>query len=194
MTHDAAVLKAREIASRVLAPDAARNDKAGRFSTEAVESLGESGLLGLMLPVDVGGSGLGPRSFAAVTAMLAEADASVAMVYLMHVLGTASMAAARPGAAQAVTPILQEIATGRHLSTLAFSEAGSRSHFWAPVSRATSDAATDAVRSRTNACSLPALPGCLAEIKVCLKPNTILISLAPKLSIAKLAGLLDGFD
>ena len=29
-----------------------------------------------------------------------------------------------------------EIAAGRHLSTLAFSEAGSRSHFWAPVSRA----------------------------------------------------------
>src|SRR6185503_11177697 len=33
-------------------------------------------------------------------------------------------------------PILQEIAAGRHLSTLAFSEAGSRSHFWAPISRA----------------------------------------------------------
>ena len=31
---------------------------------------------------------------------------------------------------------LAEIAAGRHLSTLAFSEAGSRSHFWAPVSRA----------------------------------------------------------
>jgi alkylation response protein AidB-like acyl-CoA dehydrogenase len=60
MTHDAAVLKAREIASRVLAPSAGQNDKAGRFSTEAVESLGESGLLGLMLPVDVGGSALGP--------------------------------------------------------------------------------------------------------------------------------------
>ena len=49
MTHDAAVLKAQEIASRVLAPLAGQNDKAGRFSTEAVASLGESGLLGLML-------------------------------------------------------------------------------------------------------------------------------------------------
>ena len=35
-----------------------------------------------------------------------------------------------------VAPTLQEIAAGRHLSTLAFSEGGSRSHFWAPVSRA----------------------------------------------------------
>ena len=136
MTHDAAVLKARDIASRVLAPSAAQNDKAGQFSTQAVASLGDSGLLGLMLPADVGGSGLGPRTFAAVVATLAEADASVAMVYLMHVLGATVMSAARPGANQAVTPILHEISAGRHLSTLAFSEAGSRSHFWAPTSRA----------------------------------------------------------
>ena len=136
MTHDAAVLKAREIADRVLAPSAAENDKGGRFSIDAVGSLGDSGLLGLMLPVDAGGSGLGPRTFAAVTTALAEADASVAMVYLMHILGAATISAARPSAAQAVTPILQEIAAGRHLSTLAFSEAGSRSHFWAPISRA----------------------------------------------------------
>src|SRR5580692_6250876 len=136
MSHEAAVLKAREIASRVLAPSAGQNDKAGRFSTEAVASLGESGLLALMLPANVGGLGLGPRTFAAVIAALAEADASVAMVYLMHVLGTATISAARPSAAQALAPILQEIGAGRHLSTLAFSEAGSRSHFWAPTSRA----------------------------------------------------------
>ncbi len=136
MTHDSAILKAQEIASRVLAPSAGQNDKAGQFSTNAIEALGKSGLLGLMLPVDVGSSGLGPRTFAVVTSTLAEADASVAMVYLMHVLGTATILAARPGAAQTVAPILREIGAGRHLSTLAFSEAGSRSHFWAPVSRA----------------------------------------------------------
>jgi alkylation response protein AidB-like acyl-CoA dehydrogenase len=136
MTHDTAVLKASEIASLVLAQSAGQNDKAGRFSTEAVEALGESGLLGLLLPVGFGGSGLGPRTFAAVMATLAETDASVAMVYLMHILGTATILAARPSAALALAPILQEIGAGRHLSTLAFSEAGSRSHFWAPISRA----------------------------------------------------------
>jgi alkylation response protein AidB-like acyl-CoA dehydrogenase len=56
------------------------------------------------------------------------------MVYLMHVCAVATILAARPGAALKQT--LHEIAAGRHLSTLAFSEAGSRSHFWAPVSRA----------------------------------------------------------
>src|SRR5579862_4547506 len=136
MTHDAAVLKAREIASGVLAPSAGQIEKAGRFSTEAIASLGEAGLLGLTLPANVGGLGLGPRTLAAVIVTLAEADASVAMVYLMHILGATAISTARPGATQAVTPILKEIAAGRHLSTLAFSEAGSRSHFWAPVSRA----------------------------------------------------------
>jgi len=136
MTHETAVLKAREIASGVLAPSAAQNDAAGRFSTEAIQALGEAGLLGLMLPADSGGAGLGPRTFADVTATIAEADASVAMVYVMHILGAASIATSRANASGPAAPILQEIAAGRHLSTLAFSEAGSRSHFWAPVSRA----------------------------------------------------------
>jgi alkylation response protein AidB-like acyl-CoA dehydrogenase len=100
MNHESAVMKAREIANGVLAPSAAQNDKAGRFSDEAIQSLGDAGLLGLMLPVDVGGADLGPRTFAAVTATLAEADASVAMVYIMHILGTTAVAAARPSAAQ----------------------------------------------------------------------------------------------
>ena len=134
MNHETALSKATEIAASVLAPAARQNDKEGRFSSEAVDALGRAGLLGLMLPAELGGSGLGPRSFAAVTAALAEADASVAMVYLMHICAVATIAAAPTGAA--VEPILREIAAGRHLSTLAISESGSRSHFWAPVSRA----------------------------------------------------------
>jgi alkylation response protein AidB-like acyl-CoA dehydrogenase len=134
MNHDAAVSNARQLAERVLSPAARQNDKEGRFSVEAVAAFGPAGLPGLMLPEEVGGSALGPRTFAAVVATLAEADASVAMVYLMHVCAAATIAAARAGAA--VRPALEEIAAGRHLSTLAFSEAGSRSHFWAPLSRA----------------------------------------------------------
>jgi alkylation response protein AidB-like acyl-CoA dehydrogenase len=126
MNHAEATLKARDIADRVLAPSAGRNDKTGQFSTEAVQSLGESGLLGI---VD-------PRTFADVTASLAEADASVAMIYVMHICGTATISAARPVVAQTLAPILNDIKAGRHLTTLAFSEAGSRSHFWAPISRA----------------------------------------------------------
>jgi alkylation response protein AidB-like acyl-CoA dehydrogenase len=134
MNHETAVSKAQDIADRVLAPAARPNDKEGRFSTEAVEALGQAGFLGLMLPSELGGAGLGLRTFAAITTTLAEADASVAMVYLMHQCATVTIAAARR--TSAIEQILKEIATGKHLSTLAFSEAGSRSHFWAPMSRA----------------------------------------------------------
>jgi alkylation response protein AidB-like acyl-CoA dehydrogenase len=134
MNHETAFSRAKEIADTVLTPAARQNDKDGKFSPEAVEALGRAGLLGLMVPTAAGGLGLGPRAFAAITAALAEADASVAMVYLMHVAATAVIAAARPGAV--LTEVLKEIAAGKHLSTLAFSEAGSRSHFWTPVSRA----------------------------------------------------------
>jgi alkylation response protein AidB-like acyl-CoA dehydrogenase len=139
MNHETAVSSAKEIADRVLAPAARENDKQAKFSQEAIRSLGSAGLLGIMLPADIGGSALGPRTFAAIVSAVAEADASVAMVYLMHVCAAAMIGAARDGAA--VAPILKEIAAGRHLSTLAFSEAGSRSHFWAPVSRAKRNAA-----------------------------------------------------
>src|ERR1700731_1047152 len=134
MNHETAVSNAKEIADRILAPAARQNDKDARFSSEAVSALGAAGLLGIMLPTEVGGSALGPRTLAAVIATLAEADASAAMVYLMHMSATATIAAAGPGASVAQT--LKDISAGRHLTTLAFSEAGSRSHFWAPVSRA----------------------------------------------------------
>jgi alkylation response protein AidB-like acyl-CoA dehydrogenase len=134
MNHETAISTAKEIADRVLAPAVRQNDKEGRFSTEAVQALGQAGFLGLTLPAELGGAGLGLRTFAAVTGILAEADASVAMVYLMHQCATATIVAARRTAA--IEQILKEIAAGKHLSTLAFSEAGSRSHFWAPVSRA----------------------------------------------------------
>jgi alkylation response protein AidB-like acyl-CoA dehydrogenase len=134
MNHESAVASAKDIADRVLAPTARRNDKEGDFSSEAITALGSAGLLGILLPADTAGAALGPRTFAAVVSALAEADASVAMIYLMHICATATIAAARNGSA--VAPTLKEIAAGHHLSTLAFSESGSRSHFWAPVSRA----------------------------------------------------------
>jgi alkylation response protein AidB-like acyl-CoA dehydrogenase len=137
MNSETALARAREIASNVIAPQAAVNDREGRFSLDAVRALGESGILALLLPTTVGGSQLAPKDFAEVTAILAEADPSVAMVFVMHVLAAAAIAVA-PDRAD-LRPVLEEIVRGGHLSTLAFSEVGSRSHFWAPVSRAERD-------------------------------------------------------
>jgi alkylation response protein AidB-like acyl-CoA dehydrogenase len=136
MTSESAARLAKDVAASTLTAAAAENDRLGRFSSEAMDALGRAGLLGMMLPADVGGGAAGPRALADVVAALAEADASVAMVFLMHSLAAATIAAARR--TPALEQVLGEIAAGRHVSTLAFSEAGSRSHFWAPVSRAVS--------------------------------------------------------
>ncbi|MCI4352990.1 MAG: acyl-CoA/acyl-ACP dehydrogenase [Thermoplasmata archaeon] len=111
-----------------------RNDELARFPEEGIRALGEEGLLGLSIPTALGGLGQGPGLFAKVVAALAEADASLAMVYLMHLAGAAVLLQASQ--TSVVSAALREMAMGRHLTTLAFSEKGSRSHFWSPVSRA----------------------------------------------------------
>ena len=54
LTLETAVSRAKEIAGDVLVPAAADNDKAGRFSSDAIEALGQAGLLGLTLSPDHG--------------------------------------------------------------------------------------------------------------------------------------------
>jgi len=125
------VEKAREIAEGVLGPSAERVDAEAVFPRESIEALGGAGLLGLTVPGEFGGAGQGPRTACAVLDELARHCASTAMVYLMHLAGIACYAAAPTKTAEH----LRSAAKGRHLSTLAFSERGSRSHFWAPVSQ-----------------------------------------------------------
>jgi len=123
------------IADKDLAPRAAGVDRDAVFPAESIAALGAGGLLGLNVPQAYGGAGEGLRTAAAVIDAIAQRCASTAMVYLMHLCGTACYAAAP----DKTGPLLRDAAAGRHLSTLAFSEKGSRSHFWAPVSRASSN-------------------------------------------------------
>src|ERR1700741_878130 len=60
MDHETAVSKAKDIADRILAPAARQSDKEARFSSEAIAALGPAGLLGIMLPAEVGGPAPGP--------------------------------------------------------------------------------------------------------------------------------------
>ena len=128
------VAQASSVAGEVLAKHAADVDRQARWPAESLAALAQSGLLGLTVPAAYGGAAQGPRTFAAVLSTLAEQCASTGMIYLMHVCGTQTIASAT--AFTQHDDVLQAIAAGRHLSTLAFSEKGSRSHFWAPVSQA----------------------------------------------------------
>jgi alkylation response protein AidB-like acyl-CoA dehydrogenase len=108
-------------------------DAEGRFPDEAVVALRDSGLLGLTLPIEVGGLGAGPHELVSVIGSLAGVCGSTAMIYLMHVSAAMPVAAAP---AAGLPDLLGRLADGSVLASLAFSEVGSRSHFWAPVSRA----------------------------------------------------------
>jgi alkylation response protein AidB-like acyl-CoA dehydrogenase len=107
---------------------AAQVDGEGRFPHESIDALAREGLFGLTVPEAHGGLGEGPAEFLDATRRLASRCPSTAMVYLMHTCA-AQVALAGNAPADALTGIARD-----RLSTLAFSERGSRSHFWAPVS------------------------------------------------------------
>jgi alkylation response protein AidB-like acyl-CoA dehydrogenase len=109
---------------------AAETDSKARWPEKSIRAVTEAGLLGLTISKDLGGSGAGMREFVRVTEELAFSCASTAMIYLMHVCGAQVIAGGAHRAA------LDGIVSRGVLTTLAFSERGSRSHFWAPVSRA----------------------------------------------------------
>jgi isovaleryl-CoA dehydrogenase len=121
------------IIDEVVAPGAARVDASGTFPRRQVDALADAGLLGLTVPADCGGGGAGLRAASNVVRELGAVCGSTAMIVTMHYAAVAALAAG------GVNDALTEIAAGQHLSTLAFSEFGSRSHFWAPLGMARAD-------------------------------------------------------
>jgi len=112
--------------------DAADADR--KFPKRSIDALADAGLLGLTLSPEVGGLGATPLEFVDAVGKVAAQCGSTSMIYLMHLSAANLVAAAPPiGGEQ----ILADLAAGTRLTTLAFSEKGSRSHFWAPVSKAT---------------------------------------------------------
>ncbi|MDA8045034.1 MAG: acyl-CoA/acyl-ACP dehydrogenase [Actinomycetota bacterium] len=114
----------------VVRPDARSVDADGRFPRRGIDALGEAGILGLTVAEPFGGGGGGLADAADVVRRLAEVCGSTAMVVLMHYAATSVLE--RYGD----DDVRQAVGHGRHLTTLAFSEVGSRSHFWAPLSTA----------------------------------------------------------
>ncbi len=125
------------VIDEVVAPGAGEVDATGEFPRRQLDALAAAGLLALTVPAEFGGGGAGLREASYVVRELGAVCGSTAMVVTMHYSATAALAAG------GVKDALTEIAAGRHLSTLAFSESGSRSHFWAPLGTATADDSGD---------------------------------------------------
>jgi isovaleryl-CoA dehydrogenase len=126
----------------VVEPGATEVDASGVFPRKQVDALARAGLLALTVPAGFGGGGGGLREAAAVIRELGAVCGSTAMVVTMHYAATAALvacAASEPEDAATARETLAAIGAGRHLSTLAFSETGSRSHFWAPLGTAVTE-------------------------------------------------------
>jgi alkylation response protein AidB-like acyl-CoA dehydrogenase len=121
------------VVADVIAPAAAEVDRSGAYPRAAMDALGAAGVLGLSSATEVGGGGGTLADVAEVVETIAGACGSTAMVVLMHYAATAVVEA------HGSLEVREAIAAGTHVSSLAFSEAGSRSHFWAPTSSATAD-------------------------------------------------------
>jgi alkylation response protein AidB-like acyl-CoA dehydrogenase len=124
------VATVEKVIAEVVSKEAAAVDAQGAFPTKSIAAVRAAGLLGLVSAEAVGGMGHGHRAAAEVVERLAQACGSTAMVVCMHYAGAAVLERVGP------EPVRREIAAGRHLSTLALSDVGSRSQFWAPVGTA----------------------------------------------------------
>ncbi|MYS21855.1 acyl-CoA dehydrogenase [Streptomyces sp. SID4948] len=129
MPQDVTDIMKRVIEDTVL-PRSAEVDRQGVFPAEALAALRRTGMLGLLSAAEVGGAEASLATAATVVEHLATACSSTAMVLLMHYSATAVIEA------HGSQDVRRAIARGEHLTTLAFSESGSRSHFWAPLGTA----------------------------------------------------------
>ena len=121
------------VLTEVVAPAAAEVDRTGAYPRAALDALGRAGLLGLVSAPEVGGLGEGHRAATAVVQAVAQHCGSTAMVLMMHYSAASVLEAHGP------TEVRERLAAGDYVATLALSEVGSRSMFWAPMSTATAE-------------------------------------------------------
>src|SRR5262249_45742631 len=100
------------------------------YPRHALEALGEAGLLGLISSPEVGGLGLGFDAAVGMVGGIGAVCASTPPLGGLHFAATAVIEAYGPG------HVGKDVAGGRHVTTLAFSERGSRGQFWVPLGTA----------------------------------------------------------
>lgn len=122
--------RAHEVAERVVAPNAEREDTDAVWPAPAMRALAEAGLMGLNVPAALGGHGEGLHGLVAISEVLARESASTALCFAMHCVGTAVIAAKATDYQKQT--YLEPIVRGEHVTTLALSEPGTGAHFWFP--------------------------------------------------------------
>ena len=84
---------ATDLAENRIAPLAAEVDAECRWPADSMQALAEAGLLGLQVPVELGGRGQGLLGLCVLTESIARACPSSALCYGMQCVATAVIAA-----------------------------------------------------------------------------------------------------
>ncbi|MGO4886570.1 acyl-CoA dehydrogenase family protein [Anaerobacillus sp. MEB173] len=133
-SRDNVIEVTKQVINEVVAPLAKEIDQKRRFPKEAFETFASNGLLGLLVPEEFGGLGGTLQDLAEVTELLATSCGSTAMCFQMHSVGTAVIASRANDVHK--ENYLKQIAQGKKIGTLAFSESGTGSHFYIPEIKA----------------------------------------------------------
>jgi butyryl-CoA dehydrogenase len=116
---------ARKIARERIAPHAAHYDETETYPDESMRAILESGLFGIWVPEEYGGSAMGCLALSLVTEEIAAACAATATQYLDQPLGGLPILLA--GTEEQRKKYLPRLATGELLSAYSLSEPGAGS-------------------------------------------------------------------
>jgi alkylation response protein AidB-like acyl-CoA dehydrogenase len=120
----------RAFAEANVAPNTARADKEGRFPIESFEAIRKAGYFGLMTPKEFGGLGGSMLDHVEACMAIGESCATTALCYMMH--NVATLAVVMFGTEEMKKEFLPQIAQGKKIMALAFSETGTGTHFYNP--------------------------------------------------------------
>jgi len=116
----------REFAAREIAPNVMGWDEAGEFPLDTVKKLGGMGLLGMIIPSEYGGAGLGYVDYTLAIEELSAVDGSVGLTVAAHnSLGTNHIFLA--GSERQRRKYIPLLASGQWLAAWALTEPGSGS-------------------------------------------------------------------
>ncbi len=131
---------ARDIAVTDLAPQATALDRECGFPTAGLRRLADAGLMGMVVPLPLGGSGGDTVSFVAAVEEIAKACANTDLVLVTHL--AVCMGILASGSDQIKSRLLSPLAKGEKLGAFAATEAGSGANVFAAETSARRDDGT----------------------------------------------------
>ncbi len=117
---------ARSFAQDVLAKDVEARDEEERFPYEEVKQMGELGFMGMMVPEEYGGAGMGEMSYILMVEELAKVDASAAVIVSVNNSLVCDLLLKFANEDQKQR-FLKPLASGEKLGAFSLSEAGAGS-------------------------------------------------------------------